>query len=154
MREKPCCLGTRSDPVPRCSCKPSRPRSSKIGPILERAEHLGYLKSDRPTGPVVEAYQSWSHGHGKPMVLLYSHRGRSASVIYRLPDTDRALTPAAVDLIRRRVQHSLSPGMARHQIICRCGGEILGLDPTKAEAIAFWIADSALDPDQTGPLIP
>lgn len=154
MRENAYCPETRSDRAPLCLPKPYSPSSSVLGTILRRAKHLGYLKSDRPTGPVVEAYQSWSHGHGMPMVLLYPHRGRSASVIYRLPDPGRALTPAAVDLIRRRVQHSLSPGMARHQIICRCGGEILGLDPTKAEAIAFWIADAALDPDQTGPLIP
>ncbi len=78
------------------------------------------------------------------MILLYPYRSMSAAIIYRLPEPQKALTPWAVDLIRRRIQSSLSPGQESRQIICRGGGEIVGLDPIKAEAVAFWIADYAL----------
>lgn len=120
--------------------------------MLGRAKLLGYLKTGEPTGAVVDAYQSWCHRQSRPMVLLYPYRGVSAAVIYRFPDPNRVLSPIAVNLIRRRVRIGLLPREVLHQVICRCGGEILGLDPSKAEAVAFWIADAALDPNLTGPL--
>jgi hypothetical protein len=46
------------------------------------------------------------------MVLLYTGKGRSAAVNYRLPNPDKALTPSAVNFIRRRVRSSLLPGTA------------------------------------------
>jgi hypothetical protein len=119
---------------------------------LGRAQDLGYLKVERPTGPVVDAYQSWCHRQGQPMVLLYYRRDSSAAVVYRLPDPRKALTPGAVDLIRRRTEHSLCPGRKCRQTICRGGGEIHGLDPAKAETVAFWIADYTLSTDRTRPL--
>lgn len=128
------------------------PCQDPIRALLGRAKHLGYLEADEPTGPVIDRYQSWCYRRGVPMVLLYSKGGRSSAVVYRLPDMDKALTPCAVALIRRRARVALLPGSPRRQVICRCGGEILGLDPSKAEAVAFWIADAASDPDQTGPL--
>lgn len=128
------------------------PRSNSSGDILRRARHLGYLKAEKPTGPVVEAYQSWCYRLGRPMVLLYPYRVNSAAVVYRLPDPRKALTPCAVDLLRRRTQLGLCPGRKDRQVICRGGGEILGLDPKKAEAVAFWIADYALSTDRTEPL--
>lgn len=128
------------------------PCQDPIRALLGRAKHLGYLKADEPTGPVVDRYQSWCHRRGVPMVLLYPEAAGSSAVVYRLPDMDKALTPWAVALTRRRARVALLPGTTRRQVICRCGGEIWGLDPSKAEAVAFWIADAASDPDQTGPL--
>lgn len=128
------------------------PRSQTMRDILGRAQHLGYLKAEKPTGPVIEAYQSWCFRLGRPMVLLYPYRNKTAAVVYRLPDPQKSLTPGAVDLIRRRTEHSFRPGQQSRRIICRGGGEILGLDPGEAEAVAFWIADYALSPDGTKPL--
>ncbi len=120
---------------------------------LERAKLLGYLRVTKLTGPTVEAYESWCHRHGRPMVLLYTDRDLSSTIIYRLPDFRRALTQGAVDLVRSKVAHGLCPGTIRRPVISRSGGHIEGLVSSGAEAIAFWIADAALDPDQTTPLI-
>lgn len=119
---------------------------------LERAKSLGYLRVVKPTGPTVEAYESWCHRHGRPMILLHDARDGSSTIIYRLSDSRRALASGAVDLIRRKVAHGLFPGTIRRPVISSSGGQINGLVRSGAEAIAFWIADIALDPDQTTPL--
>lgn len=153
MNESADRTGTGSRPDGPIELISHNPCQSLIRAVIGRAKHLGYLKADGPTGPVVDSYQSWCHRRGVPMVLLYPEAGGSSAVVYRLPNLDRALTPVAVALIRRRARVALLPGTTRRQVICRCGGEVLGLDSSKAEAIAFWIADAASDPDQTGPLM-
>jgi hypothetical protein len=146
---EPCCQSSQcTQPEPG---NPT-PGMERFSSPLERAKFLGYLRAVKPTGPTVEAYESWCHRHGRPMILLHTARDGSSTIIYRLPDFRRALAPGAVDLIRRKVAHGLCPGTTRRPLISRSGGQINGLESKGAEAIAFWIADAALDPDQTIPL--
>ena len=83
------------------------------------------------------------------MILLYNEREHSSAIIYRFPPLSQALTPAAVKLILHRADEARLLGTTRPFVLARSGGEISGLDRSAAEAVAFWIADAALDPDLT-----
>jgi len=86
------------------------------------------------------------------MVLLYDERDESSAIIYRFPPLTQALTPVAVKQILRRADDARLLGATCPIVVSRSGGQLRGLDRSAAEAVAFWIADAALDPDLTTPL--
>src|SRR5262249_43829643 len=130
---------------------------------LARAQWLGYLKVNRLSDPLVNAYLAWCHAHNKAAVVLYpeprcrrvrasSRRTISTSIpapallpiTYQLPSWCYTLSDDATERIRQLTQQSLALSTAQ-PIVTPAGGEITGLAADRAEELAFRIADVAHD---------